>query len=141
MSKNIELLQNLLASYAVFTQNTRDFHWNIRGKNFFTLHEKLEELYNDLSEKADEVAELILTLGEKPETRFSAYLEISQIKEAHGVSDDTLVAQSVVNSLQILMDSQQAILDKADDEAVAGLMSDNVREQKKLQWMYKAYLG
>lgn len=50
-------LNELLANYSIFYQNTRGFHWNIKGEKFFELHLKFEELYNDLLLKIDEVAE------------------------------------------------------------------------------------
>ena len=58
-----EKLNVLLADYSLFYQNTRGFHWNIKGEKFFELHVKFEKLYNDLLLKIDEVAERILTLG------------------------------------------------------------------------------
>ena len=60
------LLNDLLANYSIFYQNTRGYHWNIRGNKFFELHVKFEELYNDLFVKIDDVAERILTLGHVP---------------------------------------------------------------------------
>ena len=66
-----EKLNILLANYSVFYQNTRGFHWNIKGDTFFELHVKFEELYNDLVIKIDEVAERILTLGYTPEHQYS----------------------------------------------------------------------
>jgi len=59
-------LNDLLSCYRVFYQNTRAFHWNIKGDKFFELHSKYEELYNNLLRKVDEVAERILVLGEIP---------------------------------------------------------------------------
>ena len=59
-------LNILLSSFQVYYQNLRGIHWNIRGKRFFDLHVKFEELYTDLILKADEIAERILTLGETP---------------------------------------------------------------------------
>lgn len=51
-------LNTLLANYSIFYQNTRGYHWNIRGEKFFELHVKFEELYNDLLLKIDEIATL-----------------------------------------------------------------------------------
>ena len=59
-------LNDLLADLTVFYMNARGFHWNIRGKAFFELHAKFEELYTDLQLKIDEVAERVLTLGSHP---------------------------------------------------------------------------
>ncbi|HET7119578.1 MAG TPA: ferritin-like domain-containing protein, partial [Hanamia sp.] len=58
-----EKLNELLADYSIFYQNTRGYHWNIKGDKFFELHDKFQELYEDLFIKIDEVAERIRTLG------------------------------------------------------------------------------
>ena len=55
-------LNKLLASYQILYMNVRGFHWNIRGNQFFELHLKFEEIYNDLLLKVDALAERILTL-------------------------------------------------------------------------------
>ncbi len=64
-----DLLNDLLANYSVFYQNTRGYHWNIQGKEFFELHVKFEELYNDLFVKIDEIAERVLTADRKSRRR------------------------------------------------------------------------
>ena len=56
----VAALKQLLADYQIFYTNLRGFHWNVKGKGFFTLHAKYEELYNDAAEKIDEIAERIL---------------------------------------------------------------------------------
>jgi starvation-inducible DNA-binding protein len=66
-----EKLNELLANYSIFYQNTRGYHWNIKGEKFFELHVKFEELYNDLLLKIDELAERILTLGYTPNHNYS----------------------------------------------------------------------
>ena len=85
--KLAEQLNVLLANYSVFYQNTRGYHWNIKGEKFFELHLKFEELYDDLLLKIDEVAERILTLGQTPEHSYSQYANLSTIKESEKVSD------------------------------------------------------
>ena len=64
----------------------RGYHWNIKGVNFFELHAKFEEIYTDLVQKVDEVAERILTLGYTPHNGYSQYFKDSRIKEELGVS-------------------------------------------------------
>ena len=64
-------LNDLLANYQLFYQNLRGLHWNIKGKEFFELHLKFEELYNDAVIKIDEIAERILTLEGEPLHTFS----------------------------------------------------------------------
>jgi Ferritin-like domain len=71
--KLAEKLNVLLANYSIFYQNTRGYHWNIKGDKFFELHAKFEELYNDLLLKIDEIAERILTLGQTPPHNYTDY--------------------------------------------------------------------
>ena len=70
-----QLLNQLLANYSVFYQNSRGYHWLIKGEQFFELHLKFEELYQNLFVKIDEIAERILTLGGAPKHNFTAYLK------------------------------------------------------------------
>ncbi len=88
-------LNELLANYSIFYQNTRGFHWNIKGEMFFELHLKFEELYNDLSLKIDEVAECILTLGHTPEHSYSQYEKSSTIKESKKISDGLVAVEQM----------------------------------------------
>jgi starvation-inducible DNA-binding protein len=139
-----EMLDDLLANYQIFYTNVRGFHWNIKGDKFFELHVKFEELYDDLVIKIDEVAERILTLGFEPEHRYTSYLEASEIKEAEQTSDGMKDVESIINSFSILIKKQRVILDAsadADDEGTNSLMSDYIREQEKLVWMYTAFLN
>lgn len=138
------MLNDLLANYQVFYTNVRGFHWNVRGEKFFELHAKFEELYNDLIEKIDEIAERILTLGNHPEYRYSSYLENAEIKEAQQTSDGKKDVESIVAGFGVLIRKQRAILEtsaEADDEGTNSLMSDYIREQEKLVWMYSAFLN
>ncbi len=137
-------LNDLLANYSVFYQNVRGMHWNIKGDKFFELHVKFEELYDDLILKIDELAERILTLGFSPEHRYSAYLKKSEIKELKETCNGKKDVEEILKSLQIIIAKQRDILDLADeigDEGTNALMSDYIREQEKLAWMYRAFLG
>ena len=139
--KITEKLQVLLANYSVFYQNTRGAHWNIKGDQFFTLHPKFEELYDNLVLKIDEIAERILTLGGTPNHN---YLKLSTIKESTEVSDATKCVQNIIDAFQVLLGLQRDLLDiagEAGDEGTNSLMSDYVTEQEKEVWMYNSYLG
>ena len=70
--KLTEILNKLLADYEIFYQNLRGFHWNIKGREFFELHVKFEELYNEAFIKIDEIAERILTLEGIPMHTYTA---------------------------------------------------------------------
>lgn len=137
-------LNDLLANYSIFYQNVRGYHWNVKGDKFFELHLKFEELYNDLFVKIDEVAERILTLGEVPGHRNSYYLEKSDIKESLNVTDGYEGVKNVIESFKTLLLKQRTILNlsaEIDDEGTNAMMSDYIREQEKLVWMYSAFLA
>jgi len=136
-------LNELLANYSVFYQNTRGYHWNIRGQKFFELHLKFEEIYNDLLLKIDEIAERILTLGYAPQHRYSFYNQISDIQESAEVTDGIKAVNNIVASFQVTIRLQRALLElsaDAGDEGTNALMSDYIRAQEKLIWMFSAFL-
>lgn len=138
-----EKLSELLANYSVFYQNTRGYHWNIKGDNFFELHVKFEELYNDLQVKIDEVAERILTLGYTPSHCYSNYIEKSEIGESKQISDGKEAVREILEAFKITLRLQREILelsDEAGDEGTNALMSDYIREQEKEVWMYSSYV-
>lgn len=138
-----EKLNVLLANYQVFYINARGFHWNITGEKFFELHAKFEELYNDLLVKVDEIAERILTLGHTPLHTFTDYTKVATIKEAHNVSDGKKAVGKVLEGFQALIGVERELLNlagEANDEGTNALMSDYIRQQEKLVWMYSAYL-
>jgi starvation-inducible DNA-binding protein len=137
-------LNTLLANYQVFYQNARGFHWNIRGEKFFELHAKFEEIYTDALVKIDEIAERILTLGNKPHHSFSQYLQHAQIKEVTDVSEGSAAVEGVLDGLKTLLLKEREIMKLAsenNDEGTSALMSDYIREQEKSVWMYTSFLG
>ena len=139
----VEKLNDLLANYMVFYQNTRGLHWNIKGNKFFELHLKFEELYNNLLLKVDEVAERILTLGGVPVHTFDDYTRASSIMALKNVSQPAEAVKSLLDVFQILILKQRELLDlaaEANDEGTNALMSDYIREQEKMVWMYSAYI-
>lgn len=136
-------LNGLLANYSIFYQNVRGYHWNIKGEKFFELHVKFEELYTDLQLKIDEIAERILTLGHSPEHNYSSYKKESKIAESSQVSDGIKAVKDILDSFKTVIMLQRELLDlsgKADDEGTNALMSDYIRSQEKLVWMYSAFL-
>jgi len=147
VKKSAELadkLNTLLANYSIFYQNTRGYHWNIKGEKFFELHLKFEELYNDLFIKIDEVAERILTLGYSPKHRYSDYMNASIVSESKEVSDGIKAVGEILSSFKIIIPIQRELLTlsaEASDEGTNALMSDYIRAQEKLVWMYSAFVN
>lgn len=136
-------LNQLLANYQIFYMNVRGFHWNIRGEQFFELHAKFEETYNDLLSKIDEIAERILTLGQQPHHTYSKYLDNSAVKEVSNLHEGRGCVESILNSYRTVIQLQREILAAAsdiDDEGSASLMADYITEQEKTVWMLTSYL-
>ena len=137
----IASLKQLLADYQVFYSNLRGVHWNIRGRGFFVLHAKFEELYNDAATKADELAERILTLGDTPENRYGEALRVARLSEVAGITRSDEAISLVLESYGHLIGAERALMaqaSEAGDEATAALMSDYLKEQEKLVWMLVA---
>ncbi|RIA09143.1 starvation-inducible DNA-binding protein [Flavobacteriaceae bacterium MAR_2010_72] len=136
-------LNQLLANFQIYYQNLRGVHWNIKGKRFFDLHVKFEELYTDANMKVDLIAERILTLGATPLHTFDDYIKAGKVPVGHNVSRDEDAVHLIVNSLSELLKIERRILNKsaeANDEGTNSMMSDFITEQEKTVWMLKAWL-
>lgn len=137
-------LNHLLANYQIYYQNLRGIHWNIKGKRFFDLHVKFEELYTDANLKVDEIAERILTLGMTPLHTFDDYINKAQVPVGKNISQDDSAVRLIVDSLTELLMIERDILDKsgeANDEGTNAMMSGFITEQEKTVWMMKAWLN
>jgi len=136
-------LNGLLANFQQYYQNLRGIHWNIKGKRFFDLHVKFEELYNDANIKVDEIAERILTLGGMPLHTFEDYMEKTQVPVGKNITKDEDAIRLIVESLTQLLIIERNILNAsgdADDEGTNSMMSDFITQQEKTVWMMKAWL-
>ncbi|MCB0400223.1 MAG: DNA starvation/stationary phase protection protein [Winogradskyella sp.] len=139
-----EKLNQLLANFQLYYQNLRGIHWNIKGRTFFDLHAKFEELYTDANLKVDEIAERILTLGATPLHTFEDYTKAAKVPVGKNISKDEKAVELIVNSLTELLKIERRILeasDEANDEGTNSMMSDFITEQEKTVWMMKAWLG
>lgn len=138
------MLNILLANYQTYYQNLRGVHWNIKGKRFFELHVKFEELYNAAQLQVDEIAERVLTLGGVPFHTFESYTKNSSVPVGENVFDDEKTVQLIAKSISELLRIEREILgvaDEANDEGTTSLISDLITEQEKNLWMLKAYLS
>ena len=137
-------LNTLLANFQLYYQNLRGIHWNIKGKRFFDLHVKFEELYTDANLKVDMIAERVLTLGGTPLHTFEDYTKAAKVPVGKNVSQDERAVRLIVDSLTELLKIERKILDASDeanDEGTNSMMSDFITEQEKTVWMMKAWLG
>ncbi|WP_264549263.1 Dps family protein [Flavobacterium sp. N2820] len=136
-------LNGLLSNFQIYYQNLRGLHWNIRGKRFFDLHLKFEELYNDSQIKIDLIAERVLTLGGTPLHTFADYIANSKLNVGKNISKDVEAIHLILESLSVLLQVERVILAKAadiNDEGTNSMMSDFIAEQEKTNWMLKAWM-
>ena len=144
VEKEIQALNVLLSNYQTYYQNLRGVHWNIKGKRFFELHVKFEELYNAAQEQVDQIAERILTLGGVPFNTLASYVKHATIPVGENISDDDKAVRLIIDSIVALLPSERQLLnlsDEINDEGTNTLISDFIVEQEKNLWMLKSYLN
>lgn len=135
-------LNILLADYHIYYQKLRSNHWNVNGINFFDLHEKFEELYNDAKIKIDAIAERVLTLRYNPMSKMKDYLEAATIHEDRPIKSDQDMVDETLNDHKILLKQMSKVIEKADkisDEGTIDLIGAYIRELEKSSWMLNAW--
>ncbi len=141
--QTVEKLDQLLINYHIHYQKLRNFHWNVYGQNFFELHRKFEDMYNQVKSQIDAVAERILTLGYRPSSTLKIYLAEAQIKEPiDRPTPDEMVAE-VLGDLDIMVNLMRECLKSANeegDEATTDLISGYLKATEKNRWMLASYL-
>ncbi|MBW1298372.1 Dps family protein [Aquimarina litoralis] len=140
--ETIELLNVLLADYHMYYQKLRNFHWNVKGRNFFELHLKFEELYEDAKLKIDEIAERILTLRAKPISNYSSFIEKSSIKEASTDLIDNEMVTSILEDHDIILKQLKLVTkeaEKAEDDGTLDITGTYIADLEKTSWMLDAW--
>ena len=135
-------LQSLLADFQVYYTNLRGFHWEIKGRGFFVLHEKFESMYDDTASKIDEIAERILTLGGTPENKFSEYLKVARVAEVSGVSSSREAVENILETYKHFIAEERKLIElaeEANDVVTADLLTGYLKEQEKMIWMLVAF--
>lgn len=135
-------LNVLLADYHLYYQKLRNFHWNVVGKNFFDLHLKFEEMYDDAKLKIDEIAERILTLRFQPTSNFSDYLKMSNIKESSEDTKDVDMVKILLSDHGKLLKQMAKVTEyanEADDEGTIDMIGGFIGYIEKISWMLDAW--
>lgn len=141
-SNTVQELNILLADYHLYYQKLRNYHWNVIGKNFFDLHEKFEELYDDAKIKIDEIAERILTLRYQPTSNLSEYLEKSNLKESGSDLSDSEMIKNLLEDHGTILKQMRKVVEVAEDggdEGTIDLIGAYIRELEKTSWMLDAW--
>lgn len=138
-------LNQQLSNFSVLYEKLHHYHWFVQGKQFFVLHEKFQEDYEELTDFIDEIAERLIQFGGKPVSTLKEYLEITTLSEDQ---KETKSSTSMVQNL--LSDYKQLVSEIQEAIDLAGQYEDNVTEdlfigistsfQKKV-WLYEAFLS
>lgn len=137
-------LNNQVATWSVVYTKLHNYHWYVKGPQFFTLHAKFEELYDEATIHMDEIAERLLTLGGKPVATLKEHLELSDVKEATGKETTDQMVAAVVEDFNIIMKSLKKGMDEAtkdEDDMTVDLLNAVYQSIEKHQWMLNAFLG
>ncbi|HLV17698.1 MAG TPA: Dps family protein [Pseudomonas sp.] len=139
-----EGLSRLLADTYTLYLKTHNFHWNVTGPMFNTLHTMFETQYNELALAVDEIAERIRTLGFPAPGTYAAYARLSSIKEEEGVPSAEEMIRLLVQGQEAVVRTARGILplaDKANDEPTADLLTQRMQVHEKTAWMLRSLLA
>ncbi|MCB0353273.1 MAG: DNA starvation/stationary phase protection protein [Bdellovibrionales bacterium] len=136
------LAKVLANSYTLYLK-TQNFHWNVRGPQFHSLHSLFEIQYTDLAAAIDEIAERIRSIGFPAPGSFKEFLELSAIRESDGKLSATEMVKEIFQDQQIITESLQKALKKGQDlhdEATVDLMIQRIQVHEKNAWMLESSL-
>ena len=139
METLIKELNQYLSDLAVFYRKLQNYHWNVKGSNFFVVHEKLEEYYNKINDQIDEVAEHILTLNAQPLGTLKDSLEKTTIAEAKNEKIySSEICKNIIKDFETLLERVKQIKEEAEKEkqyGTASLVDEYILEYSKILWM------
>lgn len=144
-TRSIALLAAVLADQHVLYQKTRNYHWNLVGQRFFTLHELFEKQYRALAEAIDETAERIRMLEGIPPSSMAEFLKLASLKEApsaliHGEQALESLADDHAACVRSLREAISAADEKCDDAGTADFLTELIQAHEKNAWMLRSPL-
>ena len=137
-------LSRLLADTYTLYLKTHNFHWNVTGPMFNTLHLMFETQYNELALAVDLIAERIRALGHPAPGSYSAYAKLSSIPEAEGVPDAAEMIRQLVQGQEAVARTARSVfplVDEANDQPSADLLTQRMQVHEKNAWMLRSLLG
>ncbi|MEH6941796.1 Dps family protein [Bacillus sp. JJ722] len=145
MSNQLHPLMNQqLTNWTVLYTKLHNYHWYVKGANFFTLHAKFEEFYTETATYIDEIAERLLTIGGQPIATLKETLETATIEEANGTEQADEMVKIILQDFAKIaneIDELLEVAENANDEETADLFLGIKATLEKNMWMLKAYLG
>ena len=138
-----DALSRLLSDTYVLYLKTHNFHWNVTGPMFRTLHLMFEEQYNELALAVDSIAERIRALGFPAPGTYSVYASLSSIKEDEGVPSAEEMIRKLVEGQEAVTRTARSLfplLEKVSDEPTADLLTQRMQVHEKAGWMLRSLL-
>lgn len=138
-----EGLSKLLADTYTLYLKTHNFHWNVTGPMFQTLHQMFMEQYTELGVAVDDIAERIRSLGFPAPGTYSEYAKLSSIPETLGVPSAEEMVRLLIEGNETVVRTARAafpVAEKAGDEATADLLTERMRLHEKTAWMLRSLL-
>lgn len=139
-----DALNKQIANWSVLYTKLHNFHWYVKGDQFFTLHTKFEEFYNEAGLHVDEFAERLLSIGGMPVATMKGCLEVSSLNEATGEETAEEMVKSVISDFsQIIGELKEgmSLAGEANDETTGDMLLAVHSTLEKHVWMLTAYLG
>jgi starvation-inducible DNA-binding protein len=140
-----ELMKETLANQFVLYTKARNYHWNVTGPYFLTLHAEFEKIYNELAEDIDKVAERIRALGFKAPGTMNEFLEFSSLIEDPDESPVySSMVETIINNFEIIIkemnNDAKKIEDDFNDKVSAGMLYNLVEKYQKTVWLLMSFL-
>lgn len=140
----VKEMNTQVSSWSVLYTKLHNYHWYVKGHQFFTLHIKFEELYGEATAHMDEIAERILTLGGNPVATLKEHLEQSVVSEASGNEKADDMVRTIATDYEKIMKSLKkgmTLASEANDDMTEDLLNATYQNIEKHQWMLNAFLG
>jgi starvation-inducible DNA-binding protein len=138
-----EALSKFLSDSFCLYVKTHNYHWNVTGPMFQTLHSMFMDQYTELWNALDEIAERIRSLGYPAPGTMKEFIELSDVKEKTGVPSAPEMIVDVIEASQIVTKSARKVLalaDKANDQPTCDLMTQRLQVHEKSAWMLRSLL-
>jgi starvation-inducible DNA-binding protein len=138
-----EGLSRLLADSYTLYLKTHNFHWNVTGPMFPTLHTMFETQYRELAEAVDEIAERIRALGFPAPGSYGEFSRLTSIKEASATTSTSEMIHQLVDGQEAVVRTMRAIIpvvERAKDEATIDLLTERMQHHEKTAWMLRSLL-
>ena len=139
-----EGLGRLLADTYTLYVKTHNFHWNVKGPMFQTLHLMFEQQYNELALAVDLIAERIRALGEPAPGSYAAFSRLTAIPEEEGVPAAEALIQQLLEGQETVVRTARSLfplVDKVNDEPTADLLTQRMQVHEKTGWMLRSLLS